>query len=89
MKIFRIIKAKLINKYRNKNEDWVKERRAICAICPFQSDNVENKKGLRFFILKLLNLNNPFCTDCGCEIKAKTAEKLEMCPQRKWNEITD
>lgn len=88
-KIYRIIKAKLFGKYKYKNEEWFKERKKICDSCPLQSDNKENKKGLRFVILKTLNLNKPFCTVCGCEIEAKISEQYESCPQGKWEQKLD
>jgi hypothetical protein len=89
MKIIKILIAKFIKKYIYNKEDWYIERTEICQACPFLSDNVENKKGLRFLALRLGNFNNPFCTDCGCEIKAKAAEKMEECPQGKWKQVTN
>lgn len=89
MKIIKILIAKLIKKYIYKKESWYIERTSICQACPLLSDNVQEKKGIRFLFLQIANLNNPFCTDCGCEIKAKAAEKLEQCPQGKWNQILD
>lgn len=88
MKIIRILLAKFVKKYIYKKEDWYIDRTATCQTCPFLSDNVENKKGLRFLFLQIANMNNPFCTDCGCEIKAKAAEKLEDCPQGKWKKLS-
>lgn len=70
-----------------KKHKWYQERIAICNACPLQSDNFQGNKGFKYRILNFLNLNKPFCTECGCEIKAKVSEELEKCPEGKWNKI--
>lgn len=88
-KIYRILKAKFFGKYMYREKQWFKDRKKICDSCPLQSNNKENKKGIRFFILRKLNLNQPFCTVCGCEIEAKISEQYEMCPEGKWQQELD
>lgn len=66
---------------------WYNERIKICNTCPFNSKNVENKKGLRYWFWNILNLKEPFCTVCGCEIKAKASEEIEECEKEKWKSL--
>ena len=78
MNILRIIRAKLVTKYTNSKEDWVIERRELCKKCPFMSkNNIQSNFKYKFW--NFLNFKRPFCTICGCEIAAKTAEPLEEC----------
>lgn len=80
MKIFRIIRAKLKNKDKIK-DDWYYKRLSICETCPLNSKNSEgdHKKTFKYKFWNLLNLYQHFCTVCGCEIKAKASEELEVC----------
>lgn len=89
-KIFNIIKAKYysrVNQAKLNKEEWYQDRIKTCEGCPLQSDNFQDKKGLRFEILKWLNLNKPFCTVCGCEIRAKASSQIEDCPKGKWKQL--
>jgi hypothetical protein len=52
------------------------ERVTICNDCPFHSKN--HKTPLR---------PDAHCTDCGCNLEAKTACLSCACPQRKWIEV--
>lgn len=84
-KLITIVRAKLRDKNKMEEKKWYKERLAICAVCPLNSKNKE-KKTARWYLLSFLNLRNDFCTHCGCELKAKASEELEMCPQGKWKQ---
>jgi len=53
-----------------------KERLSICNECPFHSKN--HKTPLR--------LDN-HCTDCGCNLEAKTACLSCSCPQDEWTSV--
>lgn len=86
-KLIRIIRSKLRNK-NNIKDDWYYERLEICRTCPLNSKNSDPKeKTIRYKILRLLNLNEDFCTVCGCELKAKASEEMEECPEGKWKQI--
>lgn len=84
-KIITIIRAKIRNKKKLKEKKWYRNRLKICSDCPLNSKNVE-KKSARYYLLSILNLQNNFCTDCGCELTAKASEELEECPQGKWKQ---
>jgi hypothetical protein len=89
-KIISIIKAKYysrVNQAKLEKEQWYKDRIKTCNDCPLQSDNFQNKKGIMFNIIRVLNFNNPFCTICGCEIKAKASSQIEDCPKNKWEKL--
>lgn len=55
-----------------------KERLSICNNCPFHSKN--HKTPLR---------PDAHCTDCGCNLEAKTACLSCSCPQDKWMAVVD
>ena len=95
-KLVRIIRSKFKDKSKIK-EDWYFKRLELCGSCMYNSKNVkrynpENTKGLKFIFWKIANLWKDFCTICGCEIKAKTSEELEICSlieinkKPKWNQ---
>lgn len=87
-KIVRIIRAKFRNK--DKIQDsFYKERLEICKQCPLYSKNTKGVKNLKYKFWDLVNFKKPFCTVCGCEIKAKASEEMETCPEGKWPEITE
>lgn len=71
-------------------EKETKERREICAVCPFNSVNAE-KLSLVGEIRS--NLTGPYCTLCKCQIKEKTSSPLEECAmymigeEKKWFKI--
>ena len=58
--------------------------------CPFKSVTGLDCPGCgsQRAIYELLHLNfkKPFCTICGCEIKAKASEELETCSLYEINE---
>lgn len=84
-KIPTIIKAKIRDKKRLSNLEWYKKRLEICSECPLNSKRTQ-KKNIRYYLLSMVNLRKDFCTDCGCELKAKASEELESCPQGKWKQ---
>lgn len=89
MKIFRIIKAKLRNKNEIKDQ-FYHDRLSICETCPFNSKYAEpENKNLKYWVWRILNLNEYFCTICKCELKAKASEEMEECPKGKWKQITE
>ena len=82
--LYIIIKAKIYDKYKNRNTEWYKERKKICKECPLNSKNLKENKNFRYYILSFLNFRNSFCTYCGCEINAKISVEEENCPTDKW-----
>lgn len=69
---------------------WYRERLKICSECPLNSINVTNKKGWWYRMWNILNFKKPFCTVCGCEIKAKISEQFEKCSldeNKKWDRV--
>jgi hypothetical protein len=56
--------------------DVSEERLAICSGCPLHS---------KFHKTPLRPDNH--CTDCGCNLEAKTACLSCSCPQGKWKEV--
>jgi hypothetical protein len=55
-------------------------RRIICNGCPFMSENMKGTPGFN------TRRNEPFCTVCGCPIKAKTASLSSNCGIEDWDE---
>jgi hypothetical protein len=55
-----------------------KERLAICDTCVFHSKNHHTP----------LRPDN-HCTDCGCNLEAKTACLSCACPKKKWTALMD
>lgn len=84
-KIFAIAKAK-IKKRQPHTEDWQIERKKICDGCEFNSKNYNKKKNLWYRIWELLNLNEPFCKICKCELHLKQQFELEECDKGKWKQ---
>lgn len=89
-KIFRILRSK----FRNKDlitEEWYLERKKACNSCEYNSKNKKSLSSFKEKIFYYLNMKEPFCTICSCEIKAKASEELEQCSlgligkERKWN----
>jgi len=72
------------------------QRLKICAQCPFNSNNKEQKSIKdRFYILfnNILNLfwgivvdDDSTCVKCGCQLIHKTTQEDEdlKCPLKKW-----
>lgn len=56
--------------------DVSQERLSICSACPFHS---------KFHKTPLRPDNH--CTDCGCNLEAKTACLSCSCPQDKWKAV--
>lgn len=55
-----------------------KERLSICDECPFHSKN--HSTPLR---------PDAHCTDCGCNLEAKSACLSCGCPQNKWTAVVN
>ena len=61
--------------------ETAKERLAICAKCPLQSDNAKvlgTYKGMRFDL---------HCTHCGCPLQAKVKSLSSNCPVGNWKAV--
>lgn len=58
------------------DEDTIERRRAICRACPSAVPCVGN-------VVKFCT-----CRECGCVLKAKTANAGESCPLGKWTSLT-
>lgn len=89
-KILKKIKTIIIAKTRNKSiikDEWYLDRLEICGSCPLNSKNIKIRKNFKYWFWNLLNLKKPFCTVCGCEIKAKASEEMEKCPEGKWGRV--
>lgn len=92
MNIVRILKAKIKNKDKLIGQKWYDDRIKACNECPLNSKNTNSKKGIWYWMWEALNFRKPFCTVCGCEIKAKASEKLEECSDevnKKWESIEE
>lgn len=93
MKIFTkalsIFRAKFRDKDKMMKHQWYVERVKSCYSCPFNSSNTKSKNGFKFRFWKTMNLNNSFCTICGCDILAKASEPMESCSAdiKKWKSI--
>ena len=86
MNILRILKAKFRNKDNMKGIEWYDTRTKICESCPLNS-LLNVKRGFRYWLWDIINFKKPFCTVCGCELKAKISEELEECPKGYWKQI--
>lgn len=78
-------------------ESWIKDRRATCSTCEWNTLNQE-KLSLKTRIIKFLSdmyskitgnadedvLGNCGHISCGCSIYFKTSELIEKCPENKW-----
>lgn len=69
--------------YKNRNETFVKERRAICKVCPYSSLNSD--KTVKTRIGHMINMG-AYCTSCGCSLKYKTAHPESVCGLVEINE---
>lgn len=78
-KLIIIIRAKFRDKDKMMINEWYVDRISKCGICPYNSKNVKNRKSIWYKMWNILNFKKPFCTICGCEIKAKASEELENC----------
>lgn len=84
-KLWRIILSRF---KKEKEEQWIKERREACLNCQYNSLNSPHKS-LKNKILKNLsdfytwitfsNIEDRGECECGCPITLKTAEKEEEC----------
>ena len=76
------IRQILESKFSDKSHlgSWYKERLQICDICPRNSKNIPLwKYDLRMWKWYILNLFQPFCSICGCQITAKASLEIEEC----------
>jgi chloramphenicol 3-O-phosphotransferase len=82
----------------NKNLTSLQRKRLkVCKKCPFNSDNASRqtiKSRFMIFLNKALdyilgvrNRSNAICTDCGCNLIHKSAQKNkeDMCGLGKWD----
>lgn len=76
-KISRIIKAKLSDK--TDMPEYYQERLDKCAVCPYNSANVENLS-IKDKIRISHNLGKPACLICTCGIEDKASDPQEQCP---------
>lgn len=98
-KFWRILKSRFVD---NDDEDWVKQRRAICATCEYNSLNSFERtfkqkiyKHLSDFYTWITRAKNEDLGQCKClcSIYHKTAEELEQCYSKeigkedKWKSI--
>lgn len=91
-KIRTILKAKFIKK--EGLGAWYQERLDICGKCPMNSMNIKKRSySPRMWKWHVLNFFKPFCSICGCEIKAKASVEIEECSlweidkEPKWTSI--
>lgn len=63
-----LVKAKVGGEKILASNEEINKRRAVCKDCPFS---------VRSFYGKV-------CSECGCNIKAKTSFLTEECPKGKW-----
>ena len=83
---------------KEKNDQWIKDRRAKCKLCPFNTKNMVRVPQRELYI-KILsdfyskitgnaevdNLGN--CSECdSCSVYFKTREGVEECPKEFWEE---
>lgn len=91
-KLSTIIKSRL---HKQREEDWVKQRRVTCLGCQYNYINKEHTTRMQDFLAALSYflswifgraeedvLGN--CTVCGCSCYFKSAEEEEACPKGKW-----
>lgn len=98
MKIWTILKSRFT---KDKNEDWVKERREICKNCiTYNSLHYKEKTSLKNRIYKVLSDFYTFITfaeneelgqclhpECGCPTFFSTLIPEGNCPDNKWKSI--
>lgn len=74
--------------------DQQKKRLVVCSGCTWNSKN-QQKRTLRTIMLIIINklLDKCFgiedneesiCTKCGCNLKHKTSQEGQSCPEKKW-----
>jgi len=78
-----IAKAKFSDKSNLGN--WYQKRLDICESCPFNSKNKEELT-LRDKAVVAMNMGNPSCLACTCEIAAKASVRAEQCGLAKINQ---
>jgi len=98
IKIWTILKSRFI---RDKNEDWVKERREVCRNCrTYNSLHYKEKTSLKNRVYKILSDFYTFITfaenedlgqclhpECGCPTFFSTLSSESSCPDNKWKSI--
>lgn len=95
-KIWTILKSRF---KKNKNQDWINNRREICFNCPLHSKNIK-RLSIGIKIIKLLsdfysllvfsNKDNlGHCGVCGCSTYYSTQEETAECSDDnpKWKSI--
>lgn len=85
-------------KYKETEEDFVKERKQICNTCPHNTKNI-NKLSIKQKCLNLLsnlltllmtgkfNENDYACNLCHCTLIYKIPEIEETCLDNRWKSI--
>jgi len=92
------IKMLLLSRFKKeKNEQWVQDRRQICKVCPYNTKNLESisrKQKIVNFFSKIYsaitfseNEDLGECSICTCPLFYKTREKEENCDKNKWKSI--
>jgi len=75
------------------DKDILKNRRSICEVCPYNSNNVDSKDLSTVNKARKKVISSPFCTACGCQINEKTLSETEECGLSyinkipKWNRV--
>lgn len=64
-------------------EQVSEERLAICAGCPFQSDNAKRDQGYKTIRFDL------HCISCGCPLQKKSKSLSSSCPKGYWEAVTN
>lgn len=89
--LLRIIQTVCLSRVKKtKTEQWIKDRRKICYVCPYNTRNLDKisfkQKVSRFFSNCLtlimtgrLNEDNSECSICTCTLTYKTKSEYEGC----------
>jgi hypothetical protein len=92
MKLLKIVNSR----FKSTEEDWVKERSAICKICKYNTKNL-NKITIKQYLVRLLsniltflttgklNKDNSECSICTCTLIYKVKEPTEYCDKGYWS----
>ncbi len=91
-KIIIIIKSKLRDKNKLKNEEWYSNRVEACNKCEYNSKYHMNtiKNDFKEKAIYIANQKKNYCMICKCAIVDKASEKLEECSDKKnkkWESI--
>lgn len=88
--IYQVFKGKFLRDDDElEKKGWYQVRKKECGKCPLNSKNIPfTKYNARMWMLYFANGFAPFCSICGCEIKAKIALEISECPDNppRWQE---